>query len=293
MLCLPPRAAASEHETWWPAAPATVDWPETVATARMADLLADASRNFYLKFWNVDYTAAQLEKEASLSIMFPPFHKRKCEEYAATVRQRLPELLPHWIWIGPLRGEIRPVVYRLSPDKNYHKVGDVEAERLLVSTTRLHPENSHASYRELAQWIDDKKNMAMINKFYTATGIDITESVLHSTCGLPLDPSDAPQTSNALTTKKPKYVADRSEPLNLFYILQQNGSYVMGSDAVSDILDARLNAPPVCDENNFSPPTEDREEQALLQQAGTGARALLRRGKGVRQESTGQKARKP
>ena len=262
----------------------------------MADQLAEVSWYYYLKFWNEDASQAQFGKEASLSIMFPPFRKCKCEEYAATVRRRLPELLPHWIWIGPLLGEIRPVVYRLSPDKNYHKVGDEEAERLLQRTAYFFDKRPrYASYRELAQWIYRKENPYDTLYFYTKTGENITASIVNNPFFAPYDPTDMPRTLEALKQLRPKYMGYACDwKINIFYILQEDGSYAFASDAVTDILEARMNVPPVDDENDFPPPTEDREEQALLQQAvGKTALALLRNGKGVRRESTEQKVRKP
>lgn len=263
LLCMPLHSATSENETWWPEAPVpAIEWPETSSPGDMAHLLAEASWYFYLKFWNEDYSENRLEKTSPFSIMFPPYRQRKWEEYASTIRRRLPELLPHWIWIGPLLGEIRPVVYRLSPDKSYRIVGDAEAERLLQRTTYFFDAPPpYPSCLELAQWIYNGDNTYDLH-FYTKTGEDISSSIVVSEFFLPYDRADMPRTLEALKRLRPKYMGYASElMINNFYILQRDGSYAFGSDAVSEILDTRMNVPPVYNDDEPRSPAEEAKQE--------------------------------
>ncbi len=234
--------------------PLDSEWPETCAPRELIDRLVRFGMGpGVFHFWKDDRYVPVLENEAdACSLRFPlALRTREVRERIArahaTLLRDFPRIRPRWVWLASCGGNaVKMGGYVLSPQGMYRRLSPEEAERLLQRTTRPAGERV-ASMRDLLSKMDALPGI--VGVAYDSSGRDITEAVFPNEARRKAEPGSFASSLRAMERWRPGYIAmeyptTRSEFPQPYYILQKDGSYLLGRNAVTDLID-RFGSDPV------------------------------------------------
>lgn len=225
-------------------------WPTVCRPQELIDrLISSMTGPFQFYCWNDDLLQPLLTEESAacaLSLPSHPWQERHFQTAACDeLRRAFFRIRPKRIWLAWYGTIVFMNAYELAADGNYRLLPVSEAQRINSQATRWWGE-ADISMAAMAHMICSPNDHETV-VFFSAAGEDITDSVLPNSLLSSLSPQDTEPVLRALERRRPAYLRFGNFLANFwndrYYILQENGSYRVGSNPMTTILETRSRDP--------------------------------------------------